>query len=61
MKYKRGQIFKSKTNGIEIQLLNKVGGNGHWLSKKIRGGRASHRIHEGTLKKFYEPQDKDNE
>ena len=53
-KVKVGQIYKSKTSGIEIQILKKASGNRHWLSKKVRGGRATHRIHEGTLKKYYE-------
>ena len=56
MKYKCGMILQSKTSPVKIQLVSKFNGNGHWNSKKIGShskGKA-HRIHEGTLDKFYE-------
>ena len=55
MKIKRGQIWKSKDSGINIEILKKFSGNRHWNTKKIGGGK-SHKIHEGTLIKFYELQ-----
>ena len=54
MKYKKGMILKSKTNGVKIQLLNRKSGNKHWNSKKISSSGKAHMIHEGTLDKFYE-------
>ena len=54
MKIKRGMKFKSKTNGRRIKIISKASGNGHWNCKQIDGGRQSHHIHEGTLRKFYD-------
>lgn len=49
-----GKKFKSKTSSIEIKIISKKSGNGHWNCVQINGGKKSHHIHEGTLKKFYE-------
>lgn len=54
--YKIGMVLKSKTSGVVIKLTSKHNGNGHWNSTKINQGSSNknHRVHEGTLKKFYE-------
>lgn len=54
MKYKIGMILKSKTSNVVIKLTSKHNGNGHWNSTKINGSNKNHRVHEGTLDKFYE-------
>jgi len=54
MKYKIGMILKSKTSNVIIKLTSKHNGNGHWNSMKIGGSNKNHRVHEGTLDKFYE-------
>ena len=56
MTYKVGMILKSKTSAVRIKLTSRHNGNGHWNSTKINEGSSNknHRIHEGTLKKFYE-------
>jgi len=53
IKIKKGQLWKSKDSNIVLQIVNKFSGNRHWNTKKI-GGKKAHRIHEGTLYKFYE-------
>ena len=53
MKYKKGQLWKSKDTGVVLELINKKSGNKHWNTKKV-GGKNAHKIHEGTLIKFYE-------
>lgn len=50
---KKNQIWKSKSSGSCIQILSKHSGNKHWNTKKLSGGKA-HKIHEGTLQKYYE-------
>lgn len=50
---KKGQIWKSKDSGVEIEIVSKKSGNRHWNTKKLNGNK-SHKIHEGTLLKFYE-------
>ena len=54
--YKVGMILQSKTSSVRIKLTSRHNGNGHWNSTKINEGSSNknHRIHEGTLKKFYE-------
>ena len=54
--YKVGMILKSKTSNVMIKLTSRHNGNKHWNSTKINEGSSNknHRIHEGTLKKFYE-------
>ena len=54
--YKVGMILQSKTSSVRIKLTSKHNGNGHWNSTKINEGSSNknHRVHEGTLKKFYE-------
>lgn len=53
MKIRRGMRFKNKTTGKVFHVIRKATGNHHWTVSQMKGA-ASHRIHEGTLKKFYE-------
>ena len=54
MKIRKGMKFKSKTNHVMIEILNRKNGNGHWNTRKITGSNKNvHMIHEGTLKKYY--------
>ena len=55
MTYKVGMILQSITSNARIKLTSKHNGNGHWNSTKINIGSSNknHRVHEGTLKKFY--------
>ena len=52
-KYKKGMLLKSKTSNTVIELTNRYSGNRHWNTKKV-GSKNSHKVHEGTLDKFYE-------
>lgn len=54
MKLKRGMRLKAKNSNVVLQLINKKGGNGHWTCNQ-ENRKGSHTVHEGTLKKFYEP------
>lgn len=55
MKYKKGMILQSKTSPVRIRLTSKNNGNGHWNSCKVGSTSSTqHRVHEGTLDKFYE-------
>ena len=54
-KIKRSQIWKEKNGKKAIQILRKSTGNGHWTIKRIdKKSNLGHRIHEGTLNKFYQ-------
>jgi len=53
MKIKRGLILKSKTSGKLLKVIKKASGNGHWTCNQLDGGKQSHHVHEGTLRKFY--------
>jgi len=55
MSYKIGMVFQSTTSNVVIKLTSKYNGNGHWNSVKINEGASNknHRVHEGTLKKYY--------
>ena len=54
MKYKTGMVLIDKSTGQRIELTGKHNGNGHWNSKKLDSStRKVHRIHEGTLDKYY--------
>lgn len=55
MKYKIGMILQSKTSEVRIKLTSRHNGNGHWNSCKVNStSNKNHRVHEGTLDKFYE-------
>ena len=53
---KKGQVWKSKDNGITFIIIGKNGGNRHWTTKRIgkQSGKPIHKMHEGTILKFYE-------
>lgn len=51
---KKGQCWKSKDTGKVITITSKKSGNRHWHTTD---GKNSHKIHEGTLIKFYELQE----
>ena len=48
-------ILESVTSSVKIKLTSRHNGNGHWNSVKINEGSSNknHRVHEGTLDKFY--------
>jgi len=50
IKIKKGQFWKSKDSGKVIKITGRKSGNRHW---NVDTG---HKIHEGTLLKFYELQ-----
>ncbi len=51
MEIRRGMTLKSKTSKKVVVVKTKAGGMGHW---NCACGNKSHKIHEGTLNKFYE-------
>ena len=55
MKYRIGMILESITSSVKIKLTSRHNGNGHWNSVKVNEGSSNknHRVHEGTLNKFY--------
>ena len=54
MKIKRGMKFRSKGSGRVIVVKRKATGHGHW---DCACGKKNHKIHEGTLRKYYETLD----
>jgi len=44
----KGQRWKNRTTRRVVEVVQRATGNRHWL---VDNG---HRIHEGTLEKFYE-------
>lgn len=55
MKYKVNMVLVDKKTGQLIKLTSKHNGNGHWNTKKLNSTtKKVHRIHEGTLNKYYE-------
>ena len=55
IRYKVGMVLQSISSNVRIKLTSKHNGNGHWNSTKINEGSSNknHRVHEGTLNKFY--------
>ena len=53
-KYKKGTILKSKTSNKKIQIVSKMGGNGHYDTKPLNKNCKAHHIHYGTLDKYWE-------
>ena len=51
-RYRRGMRLESKLGNSVIILVNRASGNRHWNTQKI-GSKNNHKIHEGTLDKFY--------
>lgn len=52
-KYKKGMVLQSKTSNTTVTLTNRASGNRHWNTRK-QGSKNNHKVHEETLKKFYE-------
>ena len=51
-RYRRGVRLESKLGNSVIILVNRASGNKHWNTQKV-GSKNNHKIHEGTLDKFY--------
>ena len=51
-RYRRGMMLKSKSSTSVIVLRNRASGNKHWNTQKV-GSKNNHKVHEGTLDKFY--------
>ena len=51
-RYRKGMRLKSNTSKSVLTLVNRATGNHHWNTKKD-GSKNNHKIHEGTLDKFY--------
>ena len=51
-RYRKGVKLESKLSNSVIVLVNRASGNKHWNTKKV-GSKNNHKIHEGTLDKFY--------
>ena len=51
-RYRRGMRLESKLGKLVIILVNRASGNKHWNTRKI-DSKNNHKIHEGTLDKFY--------
>ena len=51
-KYRKGMKLESKSSASVIVLRNRASGNKHWNTQKV-GSKNNHKIHEGTLDKFY--------
>lgn len=54
MVVKIGQVYKSKNSNTYIKIVSKFSGNRHWNTQKLPHSKKSHKIHEGTLEKFYQ-------
>jgi len=48
-----GQRWRSRTSGVILIIGQKASGNGHWQTFRQSIGM-THKIHEGTLRKFYD-------
>ena len=53
MTIKRGQTWEPILGGTPIVIVKPHKTDKYWNTRKINGSPSSHRIHEGTLKKFY--------
>ena len=51
-RYRKGVKLESKLSNSVIVLVNRASGNKHWNTQKV-GSKNNHKIHEGTLDKFY--------
>jgi hypothetical protein len=52
MRVKRGLRLRDRKDGRVITVKRKASGNGHWQCDC--GSRKQHKIHEGTLRKYFE-------
>ncbi len=55
--YRRGMILVNKSTGKKLRLMHRATGNRHWLAVTESG--VSHKVHEGTLDKFYQKESPD--
>ena len=51
-RYRRGMRLEAKLSKSVIILVNRASGNKHWNTQKV-GSKNNHKVHEGTLDKFY--------
>ena len=51
-RYRKGMTLEAKLSNSVLMLVNRASGNRHWNTKKI-GSKNNHKVHEGTLDKFY--------
>ena len=51
-RYRSGMKLEAKLSKSVILLVNRASGNRHWNTQKI-GSKNNHKVHEGTLDKFY--------
>lgn len=60
---RKGQVYKAVNSNVRLRIVNKKEG-GYWMSIKIKKdgsqSRHSHRVHEGTLQRFYHLIEDDN-
>ena len=51
-RYRKGMRLEAKLSNSVIILVNRASGNKHWNTQKV-GSKNNHKVHEGTLDKFY--------
>ena len=51
-RYRSGMRLEAKLSNSVIILVNRASGNKHWNTQKV-GSKNNHKVHEGTLDKFY--------
>ena len=51
-RYRSGMRLEAKLSNSVLLLVNRASGNRHWNTQKV-GSKNNHKIHEGTLDKFY--------
>ena len=51
-RYRSGMRLEAKLSNSVLLLVNRASGNKHWNTQKV-GSKNNHKVHEGTLDKFY--------
>ncbi len=51
MPIRPGQTWRPRAGGKPLTIGKRASGNGHWYVSRPSG--RAHKIHEGTLRKFY--------
>ena len=51
-RYRSGMRLEAKLSNSVLLLVNRASGNRHWNTQKV-GSKNNHKVHEGTLDKFY--------
>jgi hypothetical protein len=54
MTVKKGQVWESKNSSKTIRIVRRFSGNKHWTVEDEKRKNTSHKIHEGTLTKYYD-------